>query len=101
MEPWQLEEIRKCVNDPIYFIKNYVYINTKDQGMQLFKLWDFQEEAIKTFHEHRFSIAKWNRQSGKCVFSNENIYIKNSENEEMELTIEEFFNLLEEDENEE
>jgi len=65
MEPWQLNEIRKCANDPIYFIKNYVYINTKDDGMQLFNLWDYQEEVIENFHANRFNILKFPRQCGK------------------------------------
>ena len=45
----KLREIKKCAIDPIYFIRNYVYINTKDNGMQLFDLYDFQEAALKRF----------------------------------------------------
>ena len=65
MEPWMLDEIRKCAKDPIYFIKNYIYINTKDHGMQLFGLRDYQEDVINKFHNNRFIISKWSRQSGK------------------------------------
>lgn len=61
----QLDELLKCSEDPIYFIKNYVYINTKDHGMQLFKMWDFQEDLINTFVDKRFTITKYPRQSGK------------------------------------
>lgn len=42
LEPWQLAEIKKCTIDPIYFIRNYVYINTKDHGMQLMKTYPFR-----------------------------------------------------------
>lgn len=97
VEPWQLEELRKCAKDPMYFITNYVYINTKDHGMQLFKMWDFQKEVIQKYINHRFNILKFPRQSGKCVFSDEKIYIKNRDGEEMEFTIGEFFKLLEEE----
>ena len=67
MEPWMLKELARCARDPIYFIKNYVYINTKDKGMQLFKLYDFQEELILKFNKHRFNIVKFPRQCGKSA----------------------------------
>lgn len=95
VEPWQLKELKKCVKDPLYFIKNYVYINTKDKGMQLFGLYDFQEELIGKFDDHRFNIIKFPRQCGKCCYPHEKITILNSNGEEMEFTIEEFFTLLE------
>lgn len=63
----KLREIKKCALDPIYFIRNYVYINTKDNGMQLFDLYDFQETAIKRFLKYRFNINKWSRQVGKST----------------------------------
>lgn len=97
MEPWQLDELRKCALDPIYFIKHYIYINTKDKGMQLFELRDYQEDVVKKFHMNRFIISKWGRQSGKCFFRGTNITIKNKEGIEMEFTIEEFFQLLEDE----
>jgi len=97
IERWQLDELRKCANDPLYFITHYVMINTKDRGMQLFKMWDFQKELVQKYINNRFVIAKWPRQSGKCVHSDEKIYIKNKDGEEMEFTIGEFFNLLDEE----
>lgn len=67
LQPWQLAEIQKCATDPIYFINTYVYINTKDNGMQLFKTWPFQDEAIKRFLKYRFNINRWSRQVGKST----------------------------------
>lgn len=67
LEPWQLAEIKKCTIDPIYFIRNYVYINTKDHGMQLMKTYPFQDEAIKRFQKYRFNINRWSRQVGKST----------------------------------
>lgn len=67
VEPWMLKELAKCAKDPIYFIRNYVYINTKDKGMQLFGLYDFQEELIGKFNTNRFNIAKYPRQAGKSA----------------------------------
>jgi len=67
MEPWMLKELAKCARDPIYFIRNYVYINTKDKGMQLFNLYGFQEELIGKFDDNRFNIVKFPRQCGKSA----------------------------------
>ena len=67
LKPWQLAEIKKCAQDPLYFMNNYMYINTKDNGMQLFKTWPFQDEAVKRFLKYRFNINKWSRQVGKST----------------------------------
>jgi hypothetical protein len=67
MEPWQLQEIKKCANDPIYFAKTYIKITTKDKGVQLFDMWDFQETLIRTINENRFTITKFPRQCGKST----------------------------------
>lgn len=64
---WQLEEFTKCSVDPIYFINNYIYINTKDEGIQLFKMYKYQEKAIARFEKYRFNINKWSRQVGKST----------------------------------
>lgn len=67
MEPWMLKELAKCARDPIYFIQNYVYINTKDKGMQLFKMHKFQQDTILKYTKYRFHIQKWPRQCGKST----------------------------------
>ena len=67
LKPEQLAEIKKCAQDPLYFMNNYMYINTKDNGMQLFKTWPFQEAAVKRFLKYRFNINKWSRQVGKST----------------------------------
>lgn len=63
----QLIEIAKCIEDPVYFIKNYVKIVNVDHGLVPFKMWPFQEEMVNTFHENRFSICKMPRQVGKTT----------------------------------
>lgn len=67
LEPWQIQEIKKCAMDPIYFIRHYVYINTKDHGMQLMQTYPFQDAAIKRFLKYRFNINRWSRQVGKST----------------------------------
>ena len=62
----QIEEYVKCRKDPLYFSK-YIKIITLDEGVTEFKMYDFQEEMIKTFHENRFTIMKCPRQVGKTT----------------------------------
>ena len=63
----QVEEILKCTEDPVYFIKTYVKIVNVDRGLIPFDMWDFQEDMVRTFHENRFTIAKMPRQVGKTT----------------------------------
>jgi len=61
----QIKEYIKCGNDPIYFIENYVKIVTKDHGLQLFKLFEYQKRLIRAIQDNRFSICLCPRQYGK------------------------------------
>lgn len=63
----QAQELIKCMNDPIYFIKNYIKIVNVDKGLVPFEMWPFQEELINVIHNNRFSIAKLSRQVGKTT----------------------------------
>ncbi len=60
----QVDELRSCCQDPIYFIKNYVKISSPITGVIAFNLYDFQEQIVKDFFEHRFNIVKKSRQLG-------------------------------------
>ena len=63
----QIQEYLKCKDDPVYFARNYIKIISLDEGIVPFKMWDFQEELIESFHENRFNIAKLPRQTGKST----------------------------------
>ena len=63
----QIIEIAKCMEDPIYFIKNYIKIVNIDDGLVPFNMYGFQERMVDTFHNNRFSICKLPRQSGKST----------------------------------
>ena len=65
--PEQIEEWLKCKDDPVYFTKNYIKIVSLDEGLVPFKMWDFQENMIRRFHENRFNIAKLPRQTGNST----------------------------------
>ena len=62
----QVEEYIKCSKDPIYFAK-YIKIITLDDGVTDFKMYDFQEDMIRTFYNNRFTIMKCPRQVGKTT----------------------------------
>ena len=63
----QLQEYQSCMEDPLYFIQNYVRIVSLDEGLVPFKMYDFQKEMVGTFHNNRFTICKLPRQSGKST----------------------------------
>ena len=63
----QIQEIAKCMDDPIYFIKSYIKIVNIDEGLVPFSMYGFQERMVDTFHNNRFSICKLPRQSGKST----------------------------------
>ena len=51
----EIREIAKCMDDPIYFIKNYIKIVNIDEGLVPFDMYKFQEKMVDTFHNNRFS----------------------------------------------
>jgi len=65
--PERIQEFQLCMDDPVYFIQNYIKIVSLDHGLVPFSLYDFQREMVNTFHNNRFSICKLPRQSGKST----------------------------------
>ena len=63
----QIEEYQKCMGDPVYFIQEYMKIVSLDEGLVPFKMYDFQQNMVRTFHDNRFTICKLPRQSGKST----------------------------------
>lgn len=72
--PEELEEIRKCKNDPVYFASNYAQVMTED-GIQQIKLRDYQEEIVQSFKDNRFNCLMASRQIGKCLYPSSRIII--------------------------
>ena len=58
------EEIRKCGNDPIYFLKNYVKITHPLKGQIPFTTFDYQDTLLSDFNDHRFNVILKARQLG-------------------------------------
>ena len=63
----EVQEYARCMEDPLYFIQNYVRIVSLDEGLIPFKMYPFQKEMVGTFHKNRFTICKLPRQSGKST----------------------------------
>ena len=68
-EPWQLEEIVRCIDDPIYFIETYCKIVSLDRGLVPFKLYDCQKEKVHVILNNRKVILMEGRQQGKTITS--------------------------------
>ncbi len=65
----QVEEVIKCSQDVVYFIKNYVKIINLDEGLVPFDMYPFQEDMANTISDNRFTVIKTCRQAGKTTTS--------------------------------
>ena len=61
-----VQEILKCKDDPIHFIKTYCKIVSLDSEVLVdFELYDYQKKFIELIHNSRRVISKQPRQMGK------------------------------------
>ena len=58
------DEILKCGKNPVYFINTYTKISHPQRGPIPFRMYPFQEAAIKDIQDHRFNIILKARQLG-------------------------------------
>lgn len=65
--PDLLKEYKKCMDDPIYFARNYIKVIALDKGLVHFDLYPYQEEMFNHFQENRFNVVLACRQSGKSI----------------------------------
>jgi hypothetical protein len=70
-----INEYRRCLRDPIYFINAYVKIIHVDFGKVSFNLRPFQEDIVQICNEFNKVVINSSRQVGKCVSSSNNINI--------------------------
>ena len=64
-----VEEFKKCSEDPIYFISNYIKVTHPVRGLVPFKLYPFQVEIIEALEGNRFNILRKFRQAGCTTIS--------------------------------
>ena len=58
------EEYKKCLADPIYFMKKYVKIQHTERGTLPFELYPFQENALDDLVNNKYNIILKSRQMG-------------------------------------
>ena len=62
----ELDEIKRCAADVIYFANNYCFVMT-DDGIQNITLRDYQEDILREFQDNRFVAFLAPRQVGKTI----------------------------------
>ncbi len=65
----QVSEIVKCGKDPVYFANKYLKIQHPTRGLVSFNTYDFQDECLHDFVQHRFNIILKSRQLGISTLS--------------------------------
>ena len=88
---WELEEFKRCMEDPIYFVANYCKFQN-DKGRTTVKLRDFQEDILHLYCDQHYDeeldefipdnrniITMASRQTGKCHIPTTKVITKNGE----------------------
>ena len=59
-----MKELLKVGKDPVYFTVNYCKISHPQRGLVLFKAYDYQQQLLGDFTDHRFNVILKARQLG-------------------------------------
>ena len=59
-----LTEFKRCKDDPVYFISEYIKVTHPVRGLVPFKLYPFQHRIVENLEENRFNILRKFRQAG-------------------------------------
>ena len=65
--PDLIQEYKKCMVDPVYFVEHYCKVISLDEGIVNFKLYPYQRKMFQQFQENRFNVVLACRQSGKSI----------------------------------
>lgn len=63
------EEYKKCMLDPVHFMKKYCQIQHPKKGKIPFHLYDFQEKALRDLRDHDYNVILKSRQLGISTLS--------------------------------
>ena len=58
------QELIRCKQDPVYFMKKYYTIQHPTKGRMHFNLYPFQEKVLHLFQKHDYAIINKSRQLG-------------------------------------
>jgi hypothetical protein len=65
--PHLVQELARCSKDPVYFMRNYIFVQHPKRGKVPFDLYDYQVEMVDCIHNNRHSIVLASRQVGKTI----------------------------------
>lgn len=65
--PERALELKRCGEDPIYFMRNYAMIQHPMKGSIKFDLYEYQERMVRAFQNNRYTLALTARQQGKTT----------------------------------
>lgn len=74
-DQFRKNELIKCAKDPMYFIRNYVRVESTELGDIPFEPYEYQKEIIEGFHTHKNTVCLVGRQMGKCVSALTKIFV--------------------------
>lgn len=63
------EEYKKCIQDPVHFMKKYCQIQHPQKGKIPFHLYPFQEQTLRDLRDHDYNIILKSRQLGISTLS--------------------------------
>jgi phage terminase large subunit-like protein len=63
------EEYKKCIADPVYFMKKYCQIQHPKKGKIPFHLYPFQEKVLRDLHTNDYNVILKSRQLGISTLS--------------------------------
>jgi hypothetical protein len=63
------EQYQKCAADPVYFMRNYCFIQHPVKGKIKFNLYPFQEKSLSDLRDNRYNIILKSRQLGISTLS--------------------------------
>ena len=66
----EIKHLKECTDPstgPLYFMRNFMYIQHPVRGRLLFDPYDYQVDLVENYHENRFSINMCGRQMGKTT----------------------------------
>ena len=62
-----LEACMHPTDGPLYFAKNFIKIQHPTKGSMKFEPYGYQEDLLRAYHDHRYTIAMLPRQMGKTT----------------------------------
>lgn len=91
----RIKDIAHAKRDIVWWAEKFFKIVTLDKGLTNIKLYDKQKELLQYMVDNTRVITLASRQTGKCVFKDTLVKIKNKQTGEIqEIKIIDFFNLI-------